>query len=1246
MKKHLFFLLRISLLVISLLLTICTSIVHSSEVTLAWDKNSEPDLAGYKIYYKTGSSGAPYDGTGAKAGDTGLPVDSPVTVLLGNLNDPDNPTYSLTDLDNTVNYFFAVTAIDLLNNESDLSNEVSLVQSSNTSPIAKANGTYTGTEGEEIQFSSTGSGDQDGDPITYVWDFGDNQTSDHAHPSHIYAQDGSYTVSLTVSDGFLTDTEITSVTVADRNPVADFSGTPKSGYAPLTVSFTASPDSYDGINSYSWNFGDGETGTGRTVTHTFNRGRYTVSLTVTEPDGNTHTATKTNYITAANNYPIAEANGPYAGTEGEEIQFSSTGSGDQNGDPITYVWDFGDDQTSDRAYPNHSYAQEGSYEVSLTVSDGLLTATDTASVTITIDSQNIAPVAYDQDHTIDEDTVLEIMLTASDNNGDSLTYTILDQPSHGTLTGATPTMVYTPNLNFAGDDSFTFYANDSLLNSNTATVIITVNEVNDPPIADAGPNQTVKENVTVILNGSNSNDVDDSIESYRWKQKDGDSTITISNPASEYTTFTAPAAGKKGASYTFTLTVTDQRGLTSSADCTVNISNVNAPPTADAGEDFPVEEGSQDVKLDGSNSTDSDGSIATYQWEVVKGSITLSNADKAVATFDAPDDVGKNGLSLTFRLTVLDNDGLKATDMVRVNVIRDYLPPTAKASSVQTAEEGETVILSSSDSFDPDDGIASYRFIQTAGLPVILSDPISNQPSFTAPDVGAEGAYLYFDLVVTDNAGLEDSDSFRIYITDVPDEENTYTPSLSHPPSANAGPDQIVSEGYTVKLDASNSHDPDNDIAAYQWEQIAGSNVMLTDYNDDQPTFITPPVDEGGESFVFRITVTDSTGNQSTDTCIITVTWSNQVPVAYAGKDLIAGEGELVILDGINSIDPDDTIIAYLWEQIDGVQVIISDPASVRTNFTAPNVDEDGESLEFMLTVTDIHGLKSSDTIIVNICSNNPPPVANSGPDQIVDEGVTIQLDASGSTHADNGISYQWIQLSGIPVTLSDPTAATPSFVTPPVNTNEITLTFQCITEDNSGLRNTDEVTITIIDNGITGFPDEAITTTTITNEAIGINVHNGANLVLLEHVNPESITDISVEPDNYILGYIEMHLEVQTPGDSSSVTLYLSEPLEDNLRVFNHDAESGWYDFTENVTFNPERDQITITLTDGGIGDDDGVANGVIIHAPSAQTTGGSVEDPAREDVNESQRSEEETDNFIESIQKDIILPRIQTTG
>ena len=95
-----------------------TSLSYSAEVTLAWDANTESDLAGYKVYYKTGSSGEPYDGMGIDQGDSGI------SILLNDLTTPDSPSFSMTGLQDNEFYYFVVTAVDTSENESGYSVEV------------------------------------------------------------------------------------------------------------------------------------------------------------------------------------------------------------------------------------------------------------------------------------------------------------------------------------------------------------------------------------------------------------------------------------------------------------------------------------------------------------------------------------------------------------------------------------------------------------------------------------------------------------------------------------------------------------------------------------------------------------------------------------------------------------------------------------------------------------------------------------------------------------------------------------------------------------------------------------------------------------------------------------------------------------------------------------------------------------------------------------------------------------------
>ena len=137
--------------------------------------------------------------------------------------------------------------------------------------------------------------------------------------------------------------------------------------------------------------------------------------------------------------------------------------------------------------PNLTYTPTahyyGSDSFTFTVNDGILTSA-AATVSITVNRVNHAPVAEAQALGVNEDASVALTLTGSDFDGNSLTYTA-GSPAHGVLTGTAPNLTYKPAANYNGLDSFTFTANDGIINSAAATVSITVNPVNDPPLANS-----------------------------------------------------------------------------------------------------------------------------------------------------------------------------------------------------------------------------------------------------------------------------------------------------------------------------------------------------------------------------------------------------------------------------------------------------------------------------------------------------------------------------------------------------------------------------------------------------------------------------------------------------------------------------------------------------------------------------------------------------------------------------------------
>jgi subtilisin family serine protease len=182
------------------------------------------------------------------------------------------------------------------------------------------------------------------------------------------------------------DEAVLTTTVPNIQPVADAGG-PYSGTEGVAVIFdgSGSYDSDGAITSYDWDFGDGNTGTGISPTHTYGTaGVYTATLTVTDDDGATSTDEATVTVNeVVNNPPVADAGGPYSGTEGVAIIFDGSGSYDSDGTIISYDWDFGDGTTGTGISPTHTYVTAGVYTATLTVTDDDgATSTDETTVTV------------------------------------------------------------------------------------------------------------------------------------------------------------------------------------------------------------------------------------------------------------------------------------------------------------------------------------------------------------------------------------------------------------------------------------------------------------------------------------------------------------------------------------------------------------------------------------------------------------------------------------------------------------------------------------------------------------------------------------------------------------------------------------------------------------------------------------------------------------------------------------------------
>ena len=418
------------------------------------------------------------------------------------------------------------------------------------------------------------------EPISrWLWDFGDGSTSEDQNPIHTYVNEGDYDVSLTVftevgssvirKEGFIE-------AVAPGMPIAAFTAMPTTGIRPLTVQFADSSSSGTSpITAWQWNFGDGSTSNTQSPSHTYtSAGTYTVSLTVTTAVGsNTHTAD--NLITvqdqqAPDAYFTA---GPTTGEGSLQVYFVDRSTAGTS--PITsWEWNFGDGSSSTDSSPSHTYASEGTYTVSLTVTSAHGSDTHEAANLIVVSAVTEAPIA---------------LFTASPTAGKApLQVSFSDQSAAGTSsitswqwnfgdgsTSTEPNPMHTYSSEGTYTVSLTVTTADGT-DTRTMTNLISVGEGVEPPIATFTATPTSGDAPLAVNFTDQSAPGTSAITSWQWTFGDG-STSTEKNPAHTYTS---------EGMYTVSLTVTTADGTNSKT-----IANLISVAATTEGEEGEGEEG-------------------------------------------------------------------------------------------------------------------------------------------------------------------------------------------------------------------------------------------------------------------------------------------------------------------------------------------------------------------------------------------------------------------------------------------------------------------------------------------------------------------------------------------------------------------------------------------------------------------------------------------------------------------------------
>ena len=534
----------------------------------------------------------------------------------------------------------------------------------------------------------------------------------------------------------------------------------------------------------------------------------------------------------------------------------------------------------------------------------------------------------------------------------SYAWSYVSGPSQYTIVSPSLPVTALTNL-VAGTYKFKLTVTDNLGVASSATINVNVNSngVNQPPVANAGSDIsiTLPTNNTT-LNGTASSDPDGTIASYAWSWVSGPSQYSITNAAAATTTLTNLAQG----TYVFKLTVTDNSGASASTTVKVIVNPApNQPPVANAGSDITITLPTNSTTLNGTASYDPDGTIASYAWAWVSGPSQYSITNTGAATTTLNNLVQGN---YVFKLTVTDNNGAStsATVNVTVNKAPNQAPIANAGSDIVMELPTNSTILNGTASNDPDGTIVSFVWTWVSGpSQYSIANATTATPSLSNL---SQGTYV-FRLTVTDNEGASSSASVTI----------TVLPPPNKPPVANAGKDTtVVLPNPVITLNATASYDPDGQIVSYSWTRISGPGA-LTIVNSSTATPTVVGVQIG--TYVFELTVTDDKGASAKAQVTVTVLAKpNTQPVANAGKDISIGiPATSAVLDGSKSYDPDGTITAYSWKQIEGPgKATIANAANAIT--TVSNLQPGIYTFE--LTVTDNSGATAKDSVQVSLVNN------------------------------------------------------------------------------------------------------------------------------------------------------------------------------------------------------------------------------------------------------------------------------------
>ncbi len=804
------------------------------------------------------------------------------------------------------------------------------------------------------------------------------------------------------------------------------------------------------------------------------------SFTVVVDDGNggTDTITVTVNVTPVNDAPVGED--VSAETQEETAVTGQLTVTDADGDNLTFKPGSNPENGSvtinaDGSWeyvPNTDFNGEDSFTVVVDDGNG---GTDTITVTVNVTPVNDAPVGEDVSAETQEETAVTGQLTATDVDGDNLTFKPGNNPENGSVTiNADGSWEYVPNPDFNGEDSFTVVVDDGNGGTDTITVTVNVTPVNDAPVGENVTTETQEE--TAVTGQLTATDVDGDNLTFKPGNNPENGSVTINADGSwEY----VPNPDFNGED-SFTVVVDDGNGGTDTITVTVNVTPANDAPV---GEDVTTETQEETAVTGQLTATDVDGDNLTFKpgSDPTNGSVTV-NPDGSWEYVPNPDFNGED----SFTVVVDDGNGGTDTITVTVNVTPANDAPVGDDVSAETQEE--TAVTGQLTATDVDGDNLTFK-------------PGSN-PENGSVTVNQDGSWEYVP-----NTDFNGEDSFTVVVDD-----------------GNGGTDTIT---VTVNVTPVNDAPVGEDVSAETQEETAVTGQLTaTDADGDNLTFKPGTNPENGSVTVnpdgsweyvpntdfngkdsFTVVVDDGNGGSDTITVTVNVTPVNDAPV---GEDISAETQEETAVTGqLTATDVDgDNLTFKPGTNPENGSVTVNPDGSWEY---VPNTDFNGED-SFTVVVDDGNGGTDTITVTVNVTPINDAPVGENVTTETQEEtAVTGQLTAT-DVDGDNLTFKPGSDPTNGQVTVN-PDGSWEYVPNPDFNGED---SFTVVVDDGNG--GTDTITVTVNVTPINDVPvgenvsAETQEETAVTGQLTATDV-DGDNLTFKPGTNPEN-GSVTVNPD------------------------------------------------------------------------------------------------------------------------------------